>query len=213
MNIKAVIFDMDGLLINSEPFWDKTDRELFQKRGYTVPSEVLVKRLGTGHKRTMEIIKEASGVTEDTDTLIKERLVIFYGLLEKNLVLMAGAKDLIYKLTKEGKKLTIATGGHSQEKVATLLRKMEIAQYFSVIVSGDDVARHKPFPDIFLLAAKNLQVEPGASLVLEDAPSGVQAGKAAGMTVYGVNKDVAIKERLKEAGADKVFTSLAEVDL
>jgi len=86
-----------------------------------------------------------------------------------------------------------------------------LSNYFSVIVSSDQVKKGKPYPDVYLFTAKLLFLEPNDCLVLEDTVNGVLAGKAAGMEVFGVNKDEKIKKELKNAGADKVFSSLLEI--
>jgi len=83
--------------------------------------------------------------------------------------------------------------------------------YFSVLVSGDDVPKSKPAPDIYLRTAELLHVAPEQCLVLEDAPNGVAAGKAAGMTVIGVNQDENMHKKLKEAKADEVVHTVEEI--
>lgn len=212
-NIKAVIFDMDGLLIDSEPVWDEADKVILGKRGHKRTDEITLKILGTGNKQTIETYKEEFGITDSTEELMEERMISFYEILEEKLSLMEGAQELIKKFSAAGKKLAIATSGSHKEKIGWMLDHLEVTQYFSVIVTGQDIKQNKPAPDIFLKAAKELGYPPVEGLVLEDAPNGVRAGKAAGMRVFGVNKDPNIAKELKKMGADKVFSSLSEITI
>lgn len=209
--IKAVIFDLDGLLIDSEPSWAEADKKLLGKRGYTPTDGLFVRRMGTGNKQTIEIYKNEFGINEQTQDLSDERLDLFYKYLESNLVLMDGAYDLIKKLFNDGKQLAIATSGSHKDKIDNIIKILGVESFFSVIITGQDIVNNKPAPDIFILAAKKLNVLPNECLVLEDAPNGVVAGKAARMVAYGVNKDSEIAQELKNAGADEVFSSLSEI--
>lgn len=210
-SIKAVIFDMDGLVIDSEPFWDKADNELLRRRGKKYSSEVRKHILGRGQRESMEYFKNEFGLSGEIDDLIEERLSILYELLLPQMTLMEGAREAVNKFYKRGFLLAIATGGHRKENVIKILLKLGLAEYFFVIVTFQDAARGKPAPDIYLKMAELLGVAPEHCLVLEDSPNGVVAGKAAGMIVYGVNKDEDINRKLKNSGADKVFRSLLEI--
>ncbi len=210
-NINTVIFDLDGLLINSEISWAEADKILLGKRGHTPTEELFTKRLGTGNKRTLEIYKEEFGMEDDVDKMTGERMELFYECLEKSLSLMDGAHDLITELFRKDKKLAIATSGSHRDKIEMILQRLKIDKFFPVVVTGQDVRQNKPAPDIFLLASNKLKSLPEECLVLEDAPNGVIAGKAAGMMVYAVNADKSIREELKKAGADEVFSILSEI--
>lgn len=210
-HIKAVIFDLDGLLIDSERFWDEADKVLLQKRGFTPTHELFLKRLGTGHLPTMQIYKDAFGMEESVESLSTDRLEIFYDILWKDLQLMEGAKELIENLKQADIALAIATGGHTQENLVRILKELNISSHFSFLVTGTEVQRQKPYPDIFLKAAEGLAIDPVDCLVFEDAPSGVKAAKAAGMMAWGVNKNAAAQKELEVVGADLVLHSLSEV--
>jgi HAD superfamily hydrolase (TIGR01509 family) len=212
-NIKAAIFDFDGLIINSEPLWEMADMQILSKRGYTLTNKILLKRLGTGMKRTIEIYIEEFGIKEDANTLINERLEVILNLLEKDLVPMEGLYCLLDQFSRLKIKLAIASSGPFKKNVKKFLQKLKIEKYFSVVVTGEDVKNHKPHPEAFLLAARKLKINPADCLVLEDAPNGIVAAKGAGMKSYGVNKDKKIQEELKKAGANRVFSSLAEIKL
>ena len=210
-DFKAVIFDFDGVIIDSEPIWDGTDAVFLAKRGAKYTKELKMRILGQGLGESIEIFKKEFGISGDTDELVKERRQIFYELALKDLKLIDDAKEFIEKISSF--KLAIATGGHKKEKVIEILSKFSLQNYFTVIVSSDEVENGKPHPDVFLHTAKILGVDPFDCLVLEESPNGVVAGKRAGMTVFGINKDDKIREDLKKAGADRVFESLTQISL
>jgi len=212
-DIKAVIFDLDGLLINSEPYWDKTDYAFFAKYGKKFTLDISRKTTGMGQRENMEFFIKTFDIPGDRDMLIVERRKMFYQQFLPNMVLMEGAEKLIRIFHKKGFSLAIATSGHTREKTLKIIKKLKIDNYFSVLVSGDDVKKSKPAPDIYLKTAELLQVKPAECLVIEDAPNGAIAGKAAGMTVYGVNSGRYFHDRLQEEGADEVFSSLSEITL
>jgi HAD superfamily hydrolase (TIGR01509 family) len=207
-DIKAVIFDMDGLMIDSEPFWAKTDKIFLEGHSIPYTPEINLHIMGMGQREIMEYFKKEFGLTGDTHELIDERRELLYTFLLADVKLLEGVEEIVISLYKKGFPLAIATTGHAKEKVEKILEKVGLESYFSVIVSGDDVGNGKPAPDIYLKTAELLHVDPSVCLVFEDAPNGVKSGKAAGMTVYGINKDENIYQRLKEAGADDVFQSL-----
>lgn len=210
-HIKAVIFDMDGLLIDSEPYWRQTTEAFFAKHNKPFSDEVHRHIMGRGLRDIIEYFKSEWGFEGDTDAMIVERKELLYTYLLENLTLMEGAEELIRALHEKNIPLAIATSGHSVEKTKQIVQKFDLEKCFSVFASGDDVQNAKPAPDIFLKAAELLNIDPIYCLVFEDAPNGVRAGKAAKMTVYGVNSDTEIKSNLLTAGADKAFLSITEV--
>lgn len=207
-HIKAIIFDMDGLLIDSEPYWEKGDAAFFSKHDKKHTPEINKRIMGMGQREIIELFKKEYGFEGDTNELMAERKGLVYSFLLKDIQLMKGAEELLRLLHKKHYAMAIATSGHTREKTAEILEHLNIDQYFSVLVSGDDVHKSKPAPDIYLKTAELMHVEPSNCLVFEDAPNGAQAGKAAGMVVYGVNRDEAISNKLRKAGVDKLFNSL-----
>lgn len=210
-HIKAVIFDVDGLLINSEPFWMKADKEFFAMHDKEHTSAVNDKVRGMGHKDIMEKFKDEYGFEGKTEDLIAQRKALLYDKLMPDISLMEGAELLISRLKENGYPMAIATGGHGKEKMKELLVLLGVESAFSNIITADEVEHGKPEPDIFLKAAESINVKPEDCLVFEDAPNGVIAGKSAGMIVYGVNQDEWWRRELEASGADEVFASLAEL--
>lgn len=212
-NIKAVIFDLDGLLINSEPYWTESIELLFKKQNKKFSIDYKRKAHGMGAREAIEFYKREAGLTGDTDELVAERRSTLYKILLPNVSLMRGASEMVESLHKKGIKLAVATGGYPKEKLIEILKKLQILEMFIIIVSSDEVKKGKPEPDVFLEAAKRLGVDPVKCLVFEDAPSGIVAAMRAGMRVYGVNSDSEILKKLKETGADEIFKSLSEVEI
>jgi HAD superfamily hydrolase (TIGR01509 family) len=211
--IKAVIFDMDGLLIDSEPYWTKADAEFAQRHGKKYTQEINKRIIGLNHRTVMEILRKEYDLAGNTEELIKERRDILYEKLFKNISYMEGAEKVIQALFSKGYPLAVATAGFPREKIIEILKKLQATSYFSVLVSGYDITHGKPAPDIYLKTAELLHVDPSECLVLEDAPNGVLSGKAAGMTVFGVNSDEAFHKGLKNAGADNILKSLSEIQV
>ncbi len=210
-NIKAVIFDVDELLLDTEHLWFKTHNEFLRRRNYVYKDEMHREITGLGHKEVSLFYKQRFALPNKWEEIGLEFRGIFYSLLTQEIQLMDGARVLVEQLYKKRYKLAVATGGYSRDKITGILKDLDMKKYFSVIVSGDEVERGKPYPDIYLETAKQLNVSPQQCIVLEDAMNGILAAKKAKMMVFGVNKDEKMREELVKAGADKVLTSLTEI--
>jgi HAD superfamily hydrolase (TIGR01509 family) len=208
---KAVIFDMDGLIIDSEPYWDMASIEMFYKRGKECPNEFLKTVIGMGMRESSQLLKDTYGFEDSVEDLIAEKREIFYRLFFKNPGLHSGVKELVRNLYEKKIPMAIATMGHNKNKAKHILSVLDLAQFFKLIITSEQVKRGKPYPDVYLDTAEKLGIPAHECLVLEDAPNGVKAGKAAGMVVYGINKDETVCIKLKEAGADAVVRSLKEL--
>lgn len=213
MKVKAVIFDLDGFLMDSEPLWGQADTQMLEERGIIPTEETFRKRLGTGNTRTVEIYKEDFGLSDSIEDLAREREELFFRLLDQHIPPMEGEKDLAKSLVDKGIKLAIATSGPHRERKQRILDALGLASLISVFVTGEEVQKAKPDPEIFLTAAHRLGVDPADCLVFEDAPSGIEAAKAARMMAVGVNRDAETRSQLKEKGADEVFSSLPEINI
>lgn len=211
--ISAVIFDLDGLLINSEPSWGKT-YDIFIKK-YKLEDEPKFhdQMIGRGLKGVVEIMKEKLGLVGDTKKLVEDYREIFFEVFSKEKkVLKEGVLELVKSLSGRDVSMAVATGGPSKEMVENILGKEHILSYFDIIVSSDQVKRGKPFPDIFWETAKELGLSPVDCLVLEDSANGILAAKAAGMKSVGINSEPKWRKDLENAGADRVFASLKELE-
>ena len=206
--IKAVIFDVDGLLLDSEPIWSLADRELLKRRGIDYRDELKTKIVGKGQVESAQNVKDYYQLPDPIDDLVRERRKLLNDLLKANLWLMPGAKELIDLLVKNNFRLAIASS-QSKEIIDLMIKSFALEGKFSVIVYGDEVEKGKPEPDIFLLAAERLTIAPQEAVVLEDSQNGAIAAKKAGMKVIVIPNQYNKGQEFPHA--DLVVDSLADI--
>lgn len=209
--IKAVIFDMDGLMIDSEDLQSRAF-EIVVKQYKIKPillSNELIQEAGVNEKSNWEMIKKKHNLVEKTEVLIKKRNPVILDLMKKFVVPKTGLINLI-NLLKENKIVLAVASSTGIEHIKAVLNKLMIINEFKVIVSGQFVKNSKPAPDIFLEAAKQLGVKPNKCLVLEDAESGVEAGYSAGMKVIAVPNKFTKNHNLSKANL--IVNSLNDID-
>lgn len=208
--IKAVIFDMDGVLVDSEPFICEAAMKMFAERGLTVQPEDFLPFVGAGENRYVGGVAEKYNFPHDIER-DKARTYAIYGEIVKGRIKpLPGVREFIARARSKGLKLAVASSA-DPVKIETNLREIQIPrETFDAVVSGLDVEKKKPNPDIFLHAASKLGVEPGKCLVVEDAVNGVAAAKAAGMRCLGLTTSFSPDEL---AGADWIVPTLAEAPM
>ena len=183
---KCIIFDMDGVLINSEPLHFDFENKLFKSLGITVSQEEHETFVGTTAKTMWTMIKQTHNLPFTVSELIIKGQSDFLKYLENHtpIKLIPGIEELLIKLKNSG--YYIALGSSSPNKLINyILDKNNISKYFQIIVSGDDVVNGKPSPDIFLKTAELIDIKPVNCLVIEDSKNGVKAAKLAGMKCIG----------------------------
>lgn len=180
--MQAVIFDMDGVLVDSEPLHRQHIQEFLVKIGVTEPEKLRHNFKGVSTKDTSRIIIETFELEYDIDEMIKMSRQAYIDHLNSlnELPSIPGAVKFVKSLAKAGHPLALASSA-SSKRIEMFLDKLGLKEYFKVVASGDHVDRSKPAPDIFLLAANKLGVDPKDCVVIEDAENGVTAAKAAGM--------------------------------
>lgn len=210
--IKAVLFDMDGLMINTEPLQSQAYEVVLRQYGKDPKfySTGVIQKVGVREKDNWELIKTAHGLEEDTTVLMTKRGKVYLEILRKNLVPQPGLLHVL-KLFKSLNLPMAVASSSVVDHIELVLEGLGVREYFSAVVSGQSVAHGKPAPDIFLEAAKQLGVNPKDCLVLEDAQTGVEAGEAAGATVIAVPNEFTADQDL--SSADKIVASLADIDL
>lgn len=178
MNIGAAIFDMDGLLVDTQPLWWESRVRMWTARGADPhdPFNVMGMRLDEG----MAILRDHHGWTEPVEDLVRERVAIVKDLMRGPLELMSGADALLRHFERSAVPRALASSS-PHELIDAILDRFDLRKRFNAVVSGYDVPSGKPAPDIFLEAARRLGVPPGECVVFEDAKSGLEAAKAAGM--------------------------------
>jgi len=183
--IRAVVFDMDGLMFNTEDLYNIVGERLLQKRGQRFTNELKLAMMGLPGPQAFEVMRSRCGLSDSVESLKQETDEIFVDLLPKEIQKMPGLDSLLQLV--EQQKLPKAVATSSQRKFATrALGFFDLEPRFEFVLTGDDVERGKPNPDVYLLAAKNLSVEPQQMLVLEDSLIGSRAAKAAGAITIAV---------------------------
>ncbi|RBQ11478.1 hexitol phosphatase HxpB [Pedobacter miscanthi] len=183
---QAAIFDMDGLLIDSEPFWRTAEKEVFGSLGIEVTEELSIK---TSRMTTREVTAHwfshkpwAQKSLEDVEQTVIQKVGELIG---NNGVMMPGSIALLHYFKQSGYKIGLATNS-PQCLIPIVLRKLQIEHCFDITVSSDFVDKGKPSPDIYIKAASELSTPPSRCIVFEDSARGIQAALAAGMSVVAV---------------------------
>jgi len=185
LNVQAVIFDMDGVLIDSEPLYMEQEQRAYARYGVTLEPTELSKFVGTTQRYMGSVIKQDYALTEALEALMAQHQAQLLSRLAKEpLSAMPGVSALLTLLNNAGIPCAVASSS-PRELVDIILRKTQLLTFFKTVVCGDDVMHSKPDPDIFLLAAKRLGIAPEQCLVIEDSHHGVTAAKAAAMRCVG----------------------------
>ncbi|MFD3315817.1 HAD family hydrolase [Streptomyces sp. NPDC058694] len=209
MRYELVIFDNDGVLVDSEPISNTLLAAYLTELGHpTSYEESLRDYMGAAMHRVHDIVEERTGerLPADFDDVFHARV---FAAFERELEPVAGAVEVLEKLAADGVPYCVASSG-SHERIRVGHRKTGLDRWFDDgrIFSSQDVGRGKPAPDLFLHAAERMGVSPEKCLVVEDSPLGVRAAVAAGMDVYGFTA-MTPAERL--AGADRLFGDMGEL--
>ncbi len=178
--IKGILFDMDGVLVDSEEFICRASMAMFRNRGLLVRPEDFVPFVGKGENAYLGGVAAQYGFQVNIDEIKAETYRIYSEMVEGKLRPLPGVNEFIALARQKGLKLAVATSADF-EKMRVNLRNIGLTQdAFDATVNGSEVERKKPHPDIFQLAATKLGLKPEECLVVEDAVSGVEAAKDAG---------------------------------
>jgi beta-phosphoglucomutase len=184
--IKGVLFDMDGVLVDSEPFICKAAIMMFSELGISASPEDFQPFVGMGENRYIGGVAERHGITVDIEQVKARTYKIYEEIVKDRLSPLPGAHEFISRCTDKGFRLALATSA-DRIKMEVNLKEIGLSQdLFHTIITGLDVEKKKPFPDIYLKAAENLGLKPVNCLVVEDAVSGIKAGKDAGCRCLAV---------------------------
>lgn len=206
MAIEAVVFDMDGVIVDSEPYSVRALVDILRVYGITPTAADLHRSYGRRIRDDIADYFARYGVSHNTDDAVAHKHARYYHLAAGHLKPFAGVFPLLRRLRQQGYRLALASSG-DRIKVAFGMQALGLNGTFAAVVSGDDVTHSKPHPEIYLLAAKRLKVDPGACVAIEDAPAGVEAARQAGMRCIAVTNSVAGEHLHK---ADLIVASLEE---
>lgn len=206
---KAILFDVDGVLVDSERFIAEAGACMFAELyGTAVDPSEFTPFIGTGEARYLGGVAEAHGLQIDVVSAKKRTYELYFELIRGRMQAVPGAVELVGSLRAAGIRSATATSA-DRVKLDANLEAIGLEEAdFDSLVCGNDVTRKKPFPDIYLEAARRLGVDPRECLVIEDATEGVLAAKAAGCLCIGLSTTFPAS-KLLEAGADHILPDLS----
>ncbi|MFC1655597.1 HAD family hydrolase [Patescibacteria group bacterium] len=208
---KAVLFDMDGVIIDSEPVRQAQEKELFKKLGMNVTDEEHQSYVGTTSEGMWQGIKSNHDTPHSVKELVEMEQSNYLSHLEEynDQYPMPGVVDLIKNLHENSMTLVVASSA-CMKNIEVVVKKFELEKYFTKLVSGEEVPKGKPAPDVFLEAAKQINMTPEQCVVIEDAMNGIAAAKAAEMKCIGISSPHRTPQDLSKA--DLVVDHLSKVD-
>lgn len=205
--IRAVLFDVDGVLIDSMPQYTEIWKQVFREAGVELPSDVLYRREGATSFETREFFKSFPMTEHLEDKTIDEIEVKKRKLVEqrKHWPDMDGAYDTLKAVRQAGAKVVVVTGSMKENLRKNLVMRYPDMVEETLILTGYDYEHSKPHPEPYLRGMKLAQCKPEEVIVVENAPFGVQSAKSAGCICYVVNTGILDNQELIDAGADRIF--------
>ncbi|HWY79735.1 MAG TPA: HAD family phosphatase [Candidatus Sulfotelmatobacter sp.] len=210
--IKAVIFDVDGTMVDSEPIhidaWGKT-LQFYNHRLHDLSPELQANMAGKKPAIIAQEMVEDLHLSISPEILLQKKTNIFMQMIKTDLQGMPGVVSSIKQLKKDGYKLGIGTS-LTKDYVDIVLKYLNVRKYFDMIVTGDEIKNGKPHPDTYLTVAKKLGVKPEECIVIEDATSGIKSAKTAGCLCIAIENSNVVPQNTSLA--DKIIRSLDEID-
>ena len=207
--IEAVVFDLDGVLLDSEQLWDEAREQLARERGGRWHDQAQRDMMGMSSLEWSRYMHETIGLPEPPEEISREVVERLTALYRERLPAIPGAKEAVERLAADYK-LGLASSSN-RELIDLALELLGVAHLFAATVSSEEVARGKPAPDVYLEAARRLGIEPARAAAVEDSQNGILAAKAAGMRVIAIPNRHFPPDEEALARADVTLSSLAEL--
>jgi HAD superfamily hydrolase (TIGR01509 family) len=207
--IEAVVFDLDGVLIESEEVWDAVREAYVRERGGRYDDEIQRAMMGMSSHEWSRYLYETAGVPDEPQEINAEVVHRMLAAYREHLPLIDGAVDAVRRLASHYP-LAVASSSN-RPLIDTVLEVAGLKDYFKATVSSEEVARGKPAPDVYLEAARRLGVSPERCAAIEDSHSGIRSAKAAGMYVVAIPNPSYPPDAEALAQADVVIRSLGEL--
>ena len=207
MEMKGAIFDMDGLLFDTENIYQETWNELAAENGVTLGIDFVGDICGTSGAHMCRVIEKHYGVA-DGSVIMEECMKRVRQKLKVHVPKKSGAERIVKAFCDKGIRLAVASSSYP-EQIESNLKLAGMREYFDAVVSGKEVKHGKPAPDIFLLAAERIHCTPEICYVFEDSENGIRAGKAAGGIAIMIPDVLAPSEEIKKF-VDGIYGSLDE---
>ena len=209
--IQTVIFDMDGVIVDTEPVHHYAYVQHFKQLNIEVSPEMYASFTGNSTKNIYERLKETYNLAQDVQTLVETKRNLFNDAFDskEDLYLLDGVEDLIKDLYTNGMQLVLASSS-ANVTIERIFDRFNLHRYFTHKVSGEDFPKSKPHPAIFLKAAELAQTPVENCIVIEDSTNGIQAAKSA--NIYCVGYDSFHSKLQDYSKADRVITHFNELD-
>jgi HAD superfamily hydrolase (TIGR01509 family) len=208
-HIEAVVFDLDGVLVDSEHVWDEARKELAAKRGGRWHDRASRDMMGMSSLEWSRYMRDEIGLREPPEEISAEVVRRLEEIYRRELPLVEGAREAVERLAARWP-LALASSSN-RELIDLVLELSGLARHFRVTVSSEEVARGKPAPDVYLEAARRLGVPPERCAAIEDSENGIRSARAAGMRVLAIPNPQYPPEDDALALADEVLRSIAEL--
>ena len=180
--IEAVVFDMDGVLVDTEHLWDEVREALTEEWGGRYTPEAQEAMMGMSSLEWSRYLHETVGLREPPEVINDEVVRRMLARYETDLPVVPGAMDAVRRLAAGGLRLAVASSSN-RELIDAVVQRLELKEQFDVTVSSEEVARGKPAPDVYVEADRRLGLDPARCVAVEDSASGIRAAHAAGMRV------------------------------
>lgn len=209
--VNAVIFDMDGVVVNTEPIGYRANKELYKSLGIVVPDDVYATFIGNSDKMIVSKLKDLYSLKQSHEELLEEKYRYYFNAFDNatDLELLPGVKDLIVDLYNNGMTLVLASSA-SKRKIEAVFTRFALHDYFKAKVSGEDFEISKPNPEIFIDAVAKTGFPKEECIIIEDSTNGIKAANAAGVFCIGYQSEHSMGQNTSLA--DKVITDFKQLD-